>query len=111
MLRSEFLLTVSEEVSDLAASAAEIQVALGHMLQGADAGSSAGFWHIQEIDRLQQTLDDLSAILRSASEDDGARLDVERIASAARLGAIRERLRGSTGDAATVQDAGIVAFF
>ena len=111
MWRSDLLLTVSEELSDLGASASAIQATLGEILRNTPAAGGAGFWHMQEIDRLQQTLDDLSAILRVAAEDDGPQLNVERLVQATRLGALRERLRGLDGESATGQVAGTVAMF
>jgi hypothetical protein len=110
MLRRDLLLTVSEELRDLGAAATAVQATLGSILQAAAAGQG-GFWHLQEIDRLQQTLDDLAAILRAAAEDEGPRVDVERLAGAARLGAIRDRLRGTGSDREAGHDAGIVAIF
>jgi hypothetical protein len=111
MLRADLLLTVSEELSDLGAAALSVQATLGGILQSAAVAGQAGFWHLQEIDRLHQTLDDLAAILRVAAEDEGPRVDVERLAGIARLGSLRERLRGSGSDREAGQDAGIVAIF
>ena len=64
----------------------------------------------KELGRLIH-LDDLAAILRVAAEDDVPRVDVERLAAAARLGALRERLRGSGRHLDAGQEAGIVAIF
>ena len=111
MRRSDLLLTVAEELSDLGASASAIQVTLSELLRDATSAGKAGLWHMQEIDRLQQTLDDLAAVLRVASEEDGLHVNVERLARAARLGALRERLRGTAGDGVAGQDAGFVAIF
>lgn len=111
MLRSDLLLALSDELSALGASTSALQTTMGEILDGTVGSRQSGFWHMQEIDRLQQTLDDLSAILRAAAEDEGARVDVERLARVARLGALRERLRRQAGGAATGQDAGIVAIF
>jgi hypothetical protein len=111
MQRSEFLIVVSEELDDLVASATAIQATLGEVLRHDDGVGRDGIWHLQELDRLQQTLDDLSVILRVAAEDDGPSINVERLARAARLGALRERLRGSNCDEVAGIDAGIVAIF
>ena len=111
MRRCDLFLTLSEELSDLATATTAIQAALGEALQGAASAGQNGFWQLQEIDRLQQTLEDLSAILRAAAEDEGPRVDVERLARVARLGSLRERIRGATRDAAGVQGPGIVAIF
>jgi hypothetical protein len=113
MRYSELLVILSEELSDLCATASSIQAALGNALEGAtDAGrSSTGLWHVQEIDRVQQTMADLSAILRRAAEDEGPRIDVDHLLEVTRLGALRDRLRGAGGGSIARQKAGIVAIF
>ena len=111
--RRDLLLTLSEELSDLSASAASLQATLGAILEGATAGGPGehGLWHMQEIDRLQQTLEDLSAILRCTAEQDDRLVDVDRLIAATRLGALRDRLRGTAGGAAEDQQSGVVALF
>jgi hypothetical protein len=109
--RSDLLLTVSEELADLGASTVAIQATLGEILQSAAGSGESGLWHMQEIDRLQQMLDDLSAVLRAAAASDGPRVEVEELVSVARLGSLRDRLRGVTGDQDAAQDAGNVAIF
>ncbi len=95
MLRGDLLLTLAEELDDLGASAMSLQATLGGLLERADATDGGhDVWHLQEIDRLQQTLEDLSAILRRAANEDGTRVNVEDLAAVARLGALRERIRG-----------------
>lgn len=109
MQRSEFLLVISEELDDLVASASAIQGTLGEILRHEEGQS--GIWRLQELDRLQQTLDDLSVILRIAAEDDGPSINAERLAAAARLGTLRDRLRGSNRDEVACLESGVVAIF
>ena len=109
----DLLLALSEELSDLGASAASVQATLGDILEGAAGGGAGdhGLWHMQEIDRLQQTLEDLSAILRAAAAHDGHLIDIDRLIAATRLEALRDRLRGTSGGAAEGQQSGVVALF
>ena len=112
--RRDLLLAVAEELGDLSASATSLQATLGEVIEGAsgDGPGHQGLWHMQEIDRLQQTLDDLHVILRQAAEDDGQQhLNVENLVAVARLGALRDRLRGRRPESAAGQEPGIVALF
>lgn len=111
MQRRDLLLTLSEELSDLGASAASLQSTLGRLLDGTAGAGNEGLWQLQEIDRLQQTLEDLSAILRGVAEHDGHGVDVDGLLAVTRLGALRKRLHGSAGEARDGQKAGIVALF
>ena len=111
--RRELLLRLAEELSDLSASTSSIQVALGKVLGGAPGNGEPpeGFWHVQQIDRLQQILDDLSAVLLRVAEADAPRLEVAPLVAVVRLGALRERLRGAERGAETARQAGIVTIF
>ena len=112
MERRDLLLTVSEELRDLGAATASLQATLVDILEGAAGGGGGpGLWHVQEIDRLQQTLEDLSAILRRAAEHDGELVDVDHLIEVTRLGALRDRLRRTAGDAIGGQQPGAVALF
>jgi hypothetical protein len=111
--RRELLLTVSAELGDLSASATALQAALSDLLmKRREAGEpDHGMWQMQDIDRLQQTLEDLSAILRKAAESDGQRLDVDSLTAETKLGALRDLLGGGDSRAIPSQTFGIVALF
>ncbi len=108
MLRQDLLLTLAEELDDLSTAATSVQATLGTIIErtGSDAG---GVWHLQEIDRLQQTLDDLAAILRQAAGGEDAAINIEEVVAVTRLGALRDRLCGR--NVPLDRDRGAVALF
>lgn len=111
--RSDLLLALSRELDALGVSAASLQTTLGGILDGPSAAGPAGegFWHMQEIDRMQQTLEDLAMILQRTAQHDGPSLDIDDLLSATRLGALRERLSGSDRQDAPAEQSGVLALF
>lgn len=111
--RQALIMALSEELMVLGTSAAALQAALGHIVGVAHCAGvwPSDVWQMQEIDRIQQSLEDISAVLKEIAKDKAQDRKIDDLIAVARLQSLRERLLGNHKIENSGKNSGIVALF
>ncbi len=104
----ETLMNLSCELTQVVQSCDGLQAAVSGLLeQIGDADNGADVQALQNLDRMQQTLEDIAALLCIAAETGrGLHLDPSACARAVRLASLRERLGWLPPEAKDREDQG-----
>ena len=96
--RDQLIARLSAKLDEMAGLAGRVQSALGAALPAGFAPSSGVAKDLQQIDRLQQTLEDLARVTRALSEERGEQVHLPRLAALARLHDVSVAIAGRAAE-------------